>query len=109
MDLKKEPFIKTEFRVEDMKYNWIKQEIKGEEDDAVMGNKSDMIKNETCNPELINELTGTEIGHCDDDQILSMWSYHPTYADTSAQHNRKDKHALTSTDLLAMEMKSLGL
>ena len=130
MDLKKEPFIKTEFRVEDMKYNWIKQEIKGEEEDVVMDNKTDMIKNETCtcNPEGIKqdpehyfglpdvkpvlfkeEEAGSGNWDCNDELILSSWSSQPADAASSTQHNSKDRHTLTSTDLLAMEMKSLGL
>ena len=34
MEMNKEPFIKTEFKVESVKYNWTKQEIKCEEDDV---------------------------------------------------------------------------
>ena len=128
MEMKKEPLIKTEFKVEAVKYNWTKQEIKGEEDDVVMDNKSDMIKHETCNPEGIKqdpendcgclgvkpvlfkqELTEAGNEDSDDKQRLSLWSSHPTDAVSSTQDNSKDKHTLTSTDLLAMEMKSLGL
>ena len=126
MEMKKEQFIKTE--VAAVKYNWAKQEIKLEEDDGVMDNKSDMIKNETCNPERIKqdpenyfgcldvkpvlfkqELTEAGKEDSDDKQRLSLWSPHPTDAVSSTQHNIKDKQTLTSTDLLAMEMKSLGL
>ena len=126
MDLKKEPFIKTEFRVEDMKYNWIKQEIKGEEYDVVMDNKSDMIKNDTCSPDkgikqdpennfgcldvkpvlFKQELTDAGNKDSDDKQMLFLRNCHPTDAVSSTQHNSKD--TLTSTHLLAMEMKSLG-
>jgi len=130
MEMKKEPFIKTEFKVESVKYNWTKQEIKGEEDDAVMGNKSDMIKSETCKSEGIKqdpenyfgyldvkpvlfkeELTDAGIEDSDDKQRLSLWISHPTDAvSCSTKHNSsKDKHTLTATDLLAMEMKSSGL
>ena len=128
MEIKKEPFIKTEFKVESVKYNWTKQEIKGEEDDVFMDNKSDIIKNDSCNPEGIKqdpenyfgcldvkpvlfkqELTEAGNEDSDDKQRLSLWSSHPTDAVISTQHNSKDKQTLTSTDLLAMEMKSLGL
>ena len=127
MEMKKKPFIKTEFKVESVKYNWTKQEIKCEED-VFMDNKTDIIKNETCNPEGIKqdpenyfgcldvkpvlfkqELTEAGNEDSDDKQRLSLWSSHPTDAVNSTQHNSKDKHTLTSTDLLAMEMKSLGL
>ena len=123
MEMKKEPHIKTEFKVEAVKYNWTKQEIKGEEDDAVMGNKSDMITNETCtcNPEGIKqdpedyfgyldvkpvlfkeELTDAGNEDSDDKQRLSLWISHPTDAvSCSTKHNSKDKHTLTATDLLA--------
>ena len=72
-----------------VKYNWTKQEIKGEEVDFVMDNKYDMIKNETCNLEGIKqdpehyfgcldvkpvlfkqELTAAGNGDSDDEQPL---------------------------------------
>ena len=129
IEMKKELYCKTEFQVEDAKYNWIKQDTK-EEDNVVLNNKSDIIKKETFNPEVIKqdpehyfgcldvkpvllkqELTEAGNEDSDDKQRLSLWISHPTDAvSCSTKHNSsKDKHTLTSTDLLAMEMKSSGL
>ena len=51
--MKKEMYSKTEFQVEDVKYHWIKQEIK--EDNVVLDIKSDMIKKETFNTKVIKQ------------------------------------------------------
>ena len=133
IEMKKELLIKTDLtdlEIEDdmtWKYILIKQEEKGDGHKVVLDDESDIIRNQTFNPEgikqdpenycsrldvkpvLKQELTDAGNEDSDDEQRLSLWSSHPTDAVSSTQHNSKDKQTLTSTDLLAMEMKSSGL
>ena len=44
--MKEELFVKTDPDVEDVEYNWIKQETEEEGNNNVSDNKADMIKNE---------------------------------------------------------------
>ena len=127
IDMREELFIKTDFQVEDVEYNWIKKEIKKEDiNSVVMDNTSDTIKEETGNSEIIKQDPAnycscldvkpvvfkqelSEVGN--ETQRLSLWNSDPTDAVISTEHSSKDIHTLTTstTDLLAVEMKYLGL
>ena len=62
-------------------------------------------------PVLFKEtLTGDGNVVSNDERILSLWTSHYTDAVSPTQHNKKDRHTLSSTDSLgisAMEMESI--